>query len=327
MCRTVGSSVANILASASHLRAREPIEQRGFPGVGVAHQRDGRKRHRLPLAALGPPAFADVLQLVAELLDPAVDPSAIGFKLRFARSPGADSAAQPRHLDAASGQPRQQIIQLRQFHLQLTFSGAGAPREYVQDQLRSVQDLAIQRALEIALLGGSEFGIEDDRVGLEAGHQAAQLFQLARSDQRGRIRRRPGLDDGFRDACAGGVGQSLQLFERFFHGVGNKIRAAARAGFQVQPNQNRAFLHRYRQIGSYSSECSAAAEDGPGAAAPCAPAGGDGAMRAGPAMERPRHHHRGYGVLENELLLIVGFEHHGILVETLDAARKFHAAH
>jgi hypothetical protein len=41
---------------------------------------------------------------------------------------------------------------------------------------------------------------------------------------------------------------------------------------------------------------------------------------------RPHGYDRGNSVLENQLLLIVGFEHERILIETLDAAGEFHAA-
>jgi hypothetical protein len=44
-------------------------------------------------------------------------------------------------------------------------------------------------------------------------------------------------------------------------------------------------------------------------------------------MEGSRYHDGGYGVLKNELLLIVGLEHDRILVETFDAAGKLDATH
>ena len=42
-------------------------------------------------------------------------------------------------------------------------------------------------------------------------------------------------------------------------------------------------------------------------------------------MHGPRGHDRRYRVFENQLFLIVGFEHHGVLVEALNAARQLHA--
>jgi len=41
---------------------------------------------------------------------------------------------------------------------------------------------------------------------------------------------------------------------------------------------------------------------------------------------RPHRYHGRNGMLENQLFLIVGFEHERILIEALDAAGEFHAA-
>src|SRR5947207_6998358 len=44
------------------------------------------------------------------------------------------------------------------------------------------------------------------------------------------------------------------------------------------------------------------------------------------AMRRPAHGHRGDGVLEDQLLLVVGLEHDRIFVERANTARQLHAA-
>ena len=64
--------------------------------------------------------------------------------LRFARPARADAAAQPRHLHAVPGQPRQQVVQLRQLHLQPAFAGARARGEDIEDELGAVDDLGIR---------------------------------------------------------------------------------------------------------------------------------------------------------------------------------------
>ena len=43
-------------------------------------------------------------------------------------------------------------------------------------------------------------------------------------------------------------------------------------------------------------------------------------------MKGATHHHGGYRVLENQLLLVVGFQYHRILVEGADSSRQFHSA-
>src|ERR1700676_4595519 len=116
-----------------------------------------------------------------------MDAAAIRFELCFARASGSDAAAQARHLDAASGEAGQHIIQLGQLDLQLPFTRAGTPGEYVEDQLRAVENFAVERALEIALLRGREIGIKQDDIEVLGRNNAAQLFQFSRSDQGGGI--------------------------------------------------------------------------------------------------------------------------------------------
>ena len=73
-------------------------------------------------------AGAHALQILFDFLDAPVDAPPIGLQLRLAGTARADAAAQPGHLHAPAGQPRQQVIQLRQFHLQAAFPRAGAAR-------------------------------------------------------------------------------------------------------------------------------------------------------------------------------------------------------
>ena len=80
------------------------------------------------------------------------------FRALFPGAARADAAAETRHLRAMAGQPRQQVIQLREFDLQLAFARAGAAGKNIQDELRAVDDFAIERAFEVALLVGVRSG-------------------------------------------------------------------------------------------------------------------------------------------------------------------------
>lgn len=86
-------------------------------------------------------------------------------QLRFAGSPGADAAAQARHLFSVSGKARQRVVELREFYLQAPFAGARAAGENVEDELGAVDYLAVERLLQIALLRGGQIVIEDDGIG------------------------------------------------------------------------------------------------------------------------------------------------------------------
>ncbi len=155
-----GSSTAanRRIERGKHLRRRQyvglgqRIEQRRFAGVGVADQRHRRDRHRLaPLPLLRANA-AHVLDLLFDVPDAPVDLPAIGLELRFTRTARADAAAQLRHLNAPSGQPRQHVFQLRQLHLQLAFTGLGMAGKNVEDELRAVNHALVQDAFDVALL-------------------------------------------------------------------------------------------------------------------------------------------------------------------------------
>ena len=68
---------------------------------------------------------ANVFDLLFDVANAAINFAAIGFELGFTRTSCADSATELRHFGAASGEARQQVIQLSELDLQLAFAGAG----------------------------------------------------------------------------------------------------------------------------------------------------------------------------------------------------------
>src|SRR5271166_572358 len=135
-----------------HSGLSECVEQRGFPGVGVAHQCDDRNRHGFTALALLPADAAHVLQLLLHVTDAAVNLAAIGFELSLARAARADTATELRHFHAAPGEAREQVFQLRQFHLQLAFASSGVTGENVEYELGTVDNADAKLALQVALL-------------------------------------------------------------------------------------------------------------------------------------------------------------------------------
>ena len=117
------------------------------------------------------------------MTDAAVNFSTVGFELSFPRSAGSDAAAKLRHLDAASRQARQHVLQLRQLYLQLTFAGAGVPGKDVEDELSAVDYAALDNSFYVALLGSSEVVIEEEKVSVYRCSRACDLFQFARANQ------------------------------------------------------------------------------------------------------------------------------------------------
>src|SRR6185437_6606183 len=84
----------------------ERVKQSGFTGIGVSHECNGFHRHRFPpLTLLGADA-ANAVELSLDVTHAAIDFSTVSFELGLTRSAGADSAAELRHLRAASGKSR-----------------------------------------------------------------------------------------------------------------------------------------------------------------------------------------------------------------------------
>ena len=137
--RIVGSSVANIRGDASTSALVSALNKRGFPRIGVADQRDRRHRHRfppLPVAGRGCGArFRSALSrggCAGRIFRRSVS-SWVSPGPRVPMPPPSCDISMPR-----PRQPRQHVLQLRQFHLQLTFAGPRMPRKNVEDQLRAV---------------------------------------------------------------------------------------------------------------------------------------------------------------------------------------------
>ena len=185
--RIVGSSVANILRRRQHSGARQRIEQRRFSCVRIADQSNsGNWRGFATLALLRADA-AHIFQLLLDMPYASRNLPTVRFQLRFARASRADAAAQLRHLNAASGEPRQHVMQLRQFHLQLAFAGSRVPRKNIEDQLRAVDDPPLNDLFDIALLRRTEIVIEEQNVGVDRRRCTGNFFQLAGAHQRRRI--------------------------------------------------------------------------------------------------------------------------------------------
>jgi hypothetical protein len=196
--------------------AREGAEQGRLARVGVAHQRHHRGLRALARFAPRVPRAPDLLDLALDVLDPLPDAAAVRLQLRLPGPPGADAAAQAREEDALAGQARQHVVELGQLDLQTALTGARAPGEDVEDQLRAVHGLALDRRLDVALLRGGELVVEDHQVGLTLVGHARHLFHLAAADEGGRILALALLDQGADDAGTRAFHEQPELLDRRF---------------------------------------------------------------------------------------------------------------
>jgi hypothetical protein len=115
-----------------------------------------------------------------------------------------------------SSQSRREITQLRDLDLQLSFEGARALRENIEDQLASIDDAEIQLLFKVARLCGTQRIVEDRERRTGLFRAVANLGSFPLSDESVRVRRLEFLADGIGNLGAGGLGQSFQFGERFF---------------------------------------------------------------------------------------------------------------
>ena len=191
------------------------VEERAFARVGVADQGDRGHGNGLAALALLAAHAAHGFQIALELIDAALDATAVGFELRLAGSAGADAAAQLRHGFAAPGQPRQHVFKLRQLHLQLALAGARVAGKDVEDQLRPVEHAARQRGLKVAQLRGCKVVVEENQVGVGGCGDAGNLLHLAGTDERCGIGARAALQHLGGNLPARAQQQFAKFGERF----------------------------------------------------------------------------------------------------------------
>ena len=93
------------------------------------------------------------------------DLAAIDFELGFTGTASTDTASEAGHHDALAGEAGHEVIELREFYLQLAFAGTGTGCEEIEDELGAIENFEIEFAFEIALLRWGQFAIEENCVG------------------------------------------------------------------------------------------------------------------------------------------------------------------
>ena len=153
-----------------------------------------------------------------------MDQAAVGLQLGLAGALGADgslaaAAALALQMGPHAGEPGQQVLVLRQLHLEPALLGLGPLGEDVQDQAAAVQHLDAQQICQHPLLGGGQVVVEDDHGGLLLLHHAADLLHLALADEAVGVRLVPALQDHAHGLAPGGVHQGGQLRQALLVGT------------------------------------------------------------------------------------------------------------
>src|SRR5207237_8942201 len=96
--------------------------------------------------------LGNVLDAVLEPRDLATNEAAVGFELCFARSAESDTAADTRQVRPHAREPRQQVFELRELHLQLRLVTARARREDIENDFGAIHHAHAQALLEFHAL-------------------------------------------------------------------------------------------------------------------------------------------------------------------------------
>ena len=161
----------------------------------------------------------NLLELATNRRDALAYHATVDLKLAFALAEARAHAAAhaiARQVRPHAAQTRQQVLVLRQTHLQTTLFRGGMQRENIKDERRSINDLHIFRysLFQIALLRRCEFIVENHDISRIRMAHLGDFFRLARPDECARIRRIELLVGGRNHFGARRVGQTRELFKR-----------------------------------------------------------------------------------------------------------------
>ena len=149
---------------------------------------------------------------------------AVGFKLGFARSPGADSAAQSGQRSADSHKPRQAVFQLCQLDLQLALPGNCTSGEDVENEHCPVDYPDVGFVLDIAYLGRGQFAVEYQKLRAEGAAKLPDLRKLAFADDGGCFVGLALLDNARKLLRSGGLSKLREFVHRAFGVVFSGVR-------------------------------------------------------------------------------------------------------
>ncbi len=170
----------------------------------------------LATGALGGALAADDFEFLGDARDAILDAAAVGFQLGFTFTTAhADAAFLAGQVAPETGQAREEVLQLGQFHLELAFASAGAVRKNIENERGAVENFAFKDLLKITGLGGAEFVVENDGIDVLAAAKFGEFLGFAGADE--------GACDGgiealhalVNDVGAGGRGE----FPEFVHGI------------------------------------------------------------------------------------------------------------
>ena len=209
--REVGIERGEELVFREHGGVGERVEQRALARVGVPDDGDDRHPGAVALPPAGGAVAGEPVDARLQRGDALAHAAAVHFQLGLARSTPADAAGQPRERVVAAHQPRQEILELRQLHLELAVGALRAAGEDVEDELGAVEDAQRGGLADVPRLRRRQVVIEDQQIRAQRHGAHQDFLELALPHQRARVDLPPPLQDGVEHLHVGGPRQLAQL--------------------------------------------------------------------------------------------------------------------
>ena len=179
------------------------IKQRRFTGIGVTHQRHGRHVGPLPCASTLVALPLNLLQPVVNHLNACIQHTPVRFQLGFTRPTQTNTTLLPFQMRPATDQAGGQVLQLRQFNLQLAFKGTCALCEDIQNQPGPCDYATGQQRFKISFLTRTQGVVKNNQLGIMLFYGGKNFFSLAFAHKEPRFRRSTRAGDRGNGGCPG----------------------------------------------------------------------------------------------------------------------------
>jgi hypothetical protein len=200
----------------AHASAGESVQEGRLAGVRVTGEGDRRQCRPLAAGSHHGAVSLHTPQLAPQGGDPVAREAAVGLDLGLAGASGPDPAVHPPGAEALEVGPQpthagEVVLELGEFHLQVSLCRVGVVREDVEDHRGAVDHGDPQLLLEIALLPRGELVVAGDQIRVGGLDRPSQLGELPPAEIAVGIRLGASLHElpGRRDA--GGAQKLLEL--------------------------------------------------------------------------------------------------------------------
>lgn len=175
-----------------------------------------------------PARTTHLIKILAQTHKTLVDHAAIGLDLGFTRTAKkAEAATLALQMGPEPDKTRSLVFQMGKLDLQYAFARRSTGTEDIENEARTVENLAVHRLFEIALLAWRELGIDDHDLHVVLFHHLGKLLDLPLAKQGGRAHGPDGKHSLPDNHKADRRGEPDSLFQTGFRSAELVIRCRA----------------------------------------------------------------------------------------------------